>query len=81
LSLDGDVAAARLIIDEQDGPVVRVGHSYGAVITDAGNDPNVAALVHVSAFAPEAGESANSLIENPPPGASVPPIQARAAPS
>jgi hypothetical protein len=80
LSLDGDVAAARLIIDEQDGPVVRVGHSYGgAVITEAGNDPNVAALVYVSAFAPDAGESVNSLIENPPPDAPVPPIQARGA--
>ena len=45
LALDGDVAAARLIIDEQDRPVVRAGHSYGgAVITEAGNDPNVAAL-------------------------------------
>ena len=45
LSLEGDVAAARLIIDELDGPAVLVGHSYGgAVITEAGNDPNVAAL-------------------------------------
>jgi len=77
LSLDGDVAAARLIIDELDGPVVLVGHSYGGVvITEAGNDPNVAALVYVCAFAPDAGESVNSLIENPPPDAPVPPIQA-----
>jgi pimeloyl-ACP methyl ester carboxylesterase len=75
LSLDGDVAAARLIIDQQDGPVVLVGHSYGgAVITEAGNDPNVAALVYISAFAPDAGESVNSLIADPPPGAPVPPI-------
>jgi pimeloyl-ACP methyl ester carboxylesterase len=75
VSLDGDVAAARLIIDEQSGPVVLVGHSYGgAVITEAGSDPNVAALVYVSAFAPDAGESVNSLIANPPPGAPVPPI-------
>ena len=45
LSLGGDIAAARLVIDELDGPVVLVGHSYGgAVITEAGNDPNVAAL-------------------------------------
>jgi pimeloyl-ACP methyl ester carboxylesterase len=45
LSLDGDVAAAILSIDEQDGPVVLVGHSYeGAVVAEAGNDPNVAAL-------------------------------------
>jgi pimeloyl-ACP methyl ester carboxylesterase len=75
LSLAGDVAAARLIIEEQDGPVVLVGHSYGgAVITEAGNDPNVAALVYISAFAPDAGESVNSLIADPPPGAPVPPI-------
>jgi pimeloyl-ACP methyl ester carboxylesterase len=75
LSLDGDVAAARLIIDELDGPVVLVGHSYGgAVITEAGNDPNVAGLVYIAAFAPDAGESVNSLIANPPPGAPVPPI-------
>jgi pimeloyl-ACP methyl ester carboxylesterase len=75
LSLDGDVAAARFIIDQHDGPVVLVGHSYGgAVITEAGNDSNVAALVYVSAFAPDAGESVNSLIANPPPDAPVPPI-------
>ena len=75
LSLDGDVAAARLIIDAQNGPVVLVGHSYGGVvITEAGNDPNVAALVYIAGFAPDAGESVNSLIANPPPGAPVPPI-------
>src|SRR6516162_9148217 len=52
LSLDGDVAAARLVVDELNGPVVLVGHSYGgAVITEAGNDPKVAALVYVSAAA------------------------------
>jgi pimeloyl-ACP methyl ester carboxylesterase len=75
LSLDGDVAAARLIIDELDGPVILVGHSYGgAVITEAGNDPNVAALVYISAAAPDAGESVNSLLANLPPDAPVPPI-------
>jgi pimeloyl-ACP methyl ester carboxylesterase len=75
LSLDGDVAATTLIIDAQNGPVVLVGHSYGgAVITEAGNDPNVAALVYIAAFAPDAGESVNSLIANPPPDAPVPPI-------
>jgi pimeloyl-ACP methyl ester carboxylesterase len=75
LSLDGDVAATRLIIDAQNGPVVLVGHSYGgAVITEAGNDPNVAGLVYIAAFAPDAGESVNSLIANPAPGAPVPPI-------
>src|SRR6266571_3023698 len=75
LSLAGDAAATRLIIDAQDGPVVLVGHSYGgAVITEAGTDPNVAALVYICAFAPDTGESVNTLIASPPPGAPVPPI-------
>jgi len=75
LSLEGDVAATRWVIDAQDGPVVLVGHSYGgAVITAAGNHPNVAALVYIAAFAPDKGESVNTLIANPPPGAPVPPI-------
>jgi pimeloyl-ACP methyl ester carboxylesterase len=75
LSLEGDVAATRRIIDAQGEPVILVGHSYGgAVITEAGNDPNVAALVYVSAFAPDAGESVNTLIADPPPDAPVPPI-------
>ena len=75
LSLEGDVAATRLVIDAQDEPVILVGHSYGgAVITEAGNDPKVAALVYIAAFAPDRGESVNTLIANPPPGAPVPPI-------
>lgn len=75
LSLEGDVAATRQVIDAQVGPVVLVGHSYGgAVITEAGTDPNVAALVYIAAFAPDAGESVNTLIADPPPGAPVPPI-------
>ena len=75
LSLDGDAEATRQIIDAQDGPVVLVGHSYGgAVITQAGNDDNVAALVYIAAFAPDNGESVNTLIANPPPDAPVPPI-------
>jgi pimeloyl-ACP methyl ester carboxylesterase len=57
-----DVAATKRIIDAQDGPVLLVGHSYGgAVITEAGNDPKVAGLVYVAAFAPDKGESAGSL--------------------
>ena len=57
-----DVAATRRIIDAQDGPVLLVGHSYGgAVITEAGNNPKVSALMYVAAFAPDAGESAGSL--------------------
>ena len=75
LSLAGDAAATRQAIDAQDGPVVLVGHSYGgAVITEAGNDPNVAALVYIAGFAPDRGESVNTLIADPPPGAPVPPI-------
>jgi pimeloyl-ACP methyl ester carboxylesterase len=75
LSLQGDAAATRLIIDAQDGPVVLVGHSYGgAVITEAGTGENVAALVYICAFAPDTGESVNTLIADPPPGAPVPPI-------
>jgi pimeloyl-ACP methyl ester carboxylesterase len=75
LSFGGDVAAARQVLDSLDGPAVLVGHSYGgAVITEAGNHPNVAALVYVTAFAPDTGESVSSLIADPPPGAPVPPI-------
>jgi pimeloyl-ACP methyl ester carboxylesterase len=75
ISLGGDVAAARLVIDLQTGPVILVGHSYGgAVITEAGTHPGVAGLVYITAFAPDKGESVNTLIANPPPGAPVPPI-------
>jgi pimeloyl-ACP methyl ester carboxylesterase len=75
LSLAGDVAATRQVIDAQDGPVVLVAHSYGgAVITEAGTHENVAALVYIAAFAPDTGESVNTLIADPPPGAPVPPI-------
>src|SRR5437763_2491314 len=75
LSLEGDVAATKQVIDEQDEPVTLVGHSYGgAVITEAGNDPNVAALVYIAAFAPDKDESVNTLIADPPPEAPVPPI-------
>ena len=75
LSLAGDAAATRQVIDSQDGPVILVGHSYGgAVITEAGNDPKVAGLVYIAAFAPDRGESVNTLIANPAPGDPVPPI-------
>ena len=63
------------MIDAQSGPVILVGHSYGgAVITEAGTNPNVVALVYIAAFAPDEGESVNTLIADPPPGAPVPPI-------
>jgi pimeloyl-ACP methyl ester carboxylesterase len=59
----------------QTGPVVLVGHPYGGVvISEAGNDPKVAALVYIAAFAPDKGESVSTLTKNPPPGAPVPPI-------
>jgi len=74
-SLADDVRATRLILAQQDGPVILVGHSYGGVVvTDAGNDPIVAGLVYIAAFAPDTGESVASLIKDPPPGAPVPPI-------
>ncbi|HTO48223.1 MAG TPA: alpha/beta hydrolase [Burkholderiales bacterium] len=74
-SLADDVAATKRIVAAQGGPVILVGHSYGgAVITEAGNDPRVAALVYIAAFAPDAGESVSTLIKDPPPGAPVPPI-------
>ena len=75
VSLADDVAATLRIIAALNGPVVLVGHSYGGVvITEAGNDPNVASLVYIAAFAPDHGESVSSLIKDPPPGAPVPPI-------
>ena len=75
ISLADDVAATKRIIAVQNGPVILVGHSYGgAVITEAGNDPKVAGLVYITAFAPDKGESVSTLIKNPPPGAPVPPI-------
>ena len=74
-SLADDVAATEHVLAMQSGPAVLVGHSYGGVvITEAGNNPNVAALVYIAAFAPDTGESVSSLIKNPPPGAPVPPI-------
>ncbi len=74
-SLAGDVAATKLVLDALDGPAILVGHSYGGVvITEAGNDPKVAGLVYIAAFAPDKGESVAALIKNPPPGAPVPPI-------
>jgi pimeloyl-ACP methyl ester carboxylesterase len=75
VTLAGDVAYTRRVIASQEGPVILVGHSYGgAVITEAGNDPKVAGLVYVAAFAPDRGESVSTLLKDPPPGAPVPPI-------
>ena len=75
ISLADDVAVTKRALAAQSGPVILVGHSYGGVvITEAGNDPKVAALVYIAAFAPDKGESVNALIKDPPLGAPVPPI-------
>jgi len=75
ISLADDAAETKRVLATQSGPVILVGHSYGgAVITEAGNDPKVAGLVYIAAFALDDGESVSSLIKDPPPGAPVPPI-------
>lgn len=75
VSLEDDVAVTKRVLAGQSGPAILVGHSYGGVvITEAGNDPKVAGLVYIAAFAPDKGESVASLIKDPPPGASAPPI-------
>ena len=67
-SFADDLAATQRVIALQDGPVLLVGHSYGGVvITEAGNDPKVVGLVYVAAFAPNDGESINSVTKNYPP--------------
>ena len=74
-SLADDVAATKQVLAQLSGPAILVGHSYGGVvITEAGTDPKVKGLVYVAAFAPDKGESVQTLIANPPPGAPVPPI-------
>ncbi len=76
LSLEGDAAATRMVLDRQDGPTVLVGHSYGgAVISEAGTHERVAALAYICAFGPDAGESVkNTLIGTFPAGGPQPPI-------
>ena len=75
ISLEGDVAVTKRAIDAQNGPVILVGHSYGgAVISQAGTDPNVVGLVYITAFALDNGESVGTMIKNAPPGAPAPPI-------
>jgi pimeloyl-ACP methyl ester carboxylesterase len=75
LSLESDVETTHQVLDQQDGPAILVGHSYGGVvITEAGRHERVAGLVYIAAFAPDSGESVTALIADPPPGAPVPPI-------
>lgn len=68
-SLEDDVAATNRVIARQDGPVILVGHSYGgAVISQAGDNPKVAGLVYVAAFAPDVGQSVlDQYADIPPP--------------
>jgi pimeloyl-ACP methyl ester carboxylesterase len=74
-SLADDVAAVDRVLDRQDGPAILVGHSYGgSVITEAGDHANVAGLVYVAAFAPDAGESTFGLLA----GGPQPPIEVSA---
>jgi pimeloyl-ACP methyl ester carboxylesterase len=75
LSLAGDNAATRQILDQQTEPVILVGHSYGgAVISEAGTHDKVAALVYVTAFVPDASESVNTLLSGFPADGPQPPI-------
>jgi pimeloyl-ACP methyl ester carboxylesterase len=67
-TLADDAATVKRAVALQDGPVLLVGHSYGgAVITEAGDDPKVAALVYVAAFAPDQGQSAGDVNSQFPP--------------
>jgi pimeloyl-ACP methyl ester carboxylesterase len=75
LSLESDVETTHNVLDQQDGPAILVGHSYGgAVITESGRHQNVAGLVYIAAFAPDAGESVNTLIAGFPQEGPQPPI-------
>ncbi len=65
--LDADVAATQRVLDHLDGPIVLVGHSYGGtIITVAGADPKVRALVYVAALQPDVGETSNQLAASMP---------------
>ena len=71
-SLADDAERTRKMIAQQSGPVLLVGHSYGgAVITQAGNQPNVTGIVYIAAFAPDAGESPGGITAKNPPAAAA----------
>jgi pimeloyl-ACP methyl ester carboxylesterase len=75
LSLQDDAAITRRVLDRLDGPAILVGHSYGgAVISEAGTHENVAGLAYITAFAPDQGESVNTLIAGFPQDGPQPPI-------
>src|SRR4051812_50043427 len=70
-----DVAVTRRAIDAASEPVILVGHSYGgAVVTEAGTHPRVAALVYIAAFLPDGGESVSTPIEGVPTDGPQPPL-------
>jgi pimeloyl-ACP methyl ester carboxylesterase len=77
ISLKDDVATVKRAIALESGPIILVGHSYGgAVITEAGDDPKVAGLIYIAAFAPDVGQSVGSLgasVEPAPMGAEIRP--------
>jgi pimeloyl-ACP methyl ester carboxylesterase len=69
-SLKDDVAATKRVIAEMDGPVLLIGHSYGGmVISEAGKDPKVVALLYVAALVPEDGQNVNDVNAAMPPTA------------
>ena len=71
-SLADDAERVRKMVAQQAGPVILVGHSYGgAVLSQAGDLPNVAALVFIAAFAPDAGESPGGITQQDPPSAAA----------
>jgi len=71
-SLADDAERTRKMVAQQSGPVLLVGHSYGgAVITQAGDQPNVFGLVYIAAFAPDAGESPGAITQQHPPVAAA----------
>ncbi|MDZ4869771.1 MAG: alpha/beta hydrolase [Alphaproteobacteria bacterium] len=75
-TLADDVAATKRALALQNGPAILVGHSWGgAVITEAGNDPKVAALVYVAAFGPDVGETLNGLGKGQPPMPAIAALQ------
>ena len=75
LSLESDVETTHNVLDQQNGPAILVGHSYGgAVITEAGQHERVAGLVYITAFAPDQGESVSTLIGGFPSDGPQPPI-------
>ena len=75
LSLESDVETTTNALDQQDGPAILVGHSYGgAVISEAGTHDSVAGVAYICAFAPDQGESVSTLLAGAPADAPAPPI-------